>query len=80
MGRFLNAAKEYRKVIDAAGAMLTNEQAAEVPSLYKEWEVGIAYAVGDRRTYKGGLYSCLQAHTSQEDWAPDVAPSLWATR
>lgn len=23
------------------------------------------------------LYKCLQAHTSQEDWTPDVSPSLW---
>lgn len=78
MGKRLDAAIEYRKVIDAAGAMLTDEQAAEVPSLYKEWEIGIAYAVGDRRTYKGGLYTCLQAHTSQADWTPDAAPALWA--
>ena len=24
------------------------------------------------------LYKCLQAHTSQPDWTPDAAPSLWA--
>ena len=23
------------------------------------------------------LYKCLQAHTSQDNWTPDVSPSLW---
>ena len=29
-------------------------------------------------SYEGELYVCLQAHTSQTDWAPTAAPSLWA--
>ncbi|MBP3305258.1 MAG: chitinase, partial [Oscillospiraceae bacterium] len=28
--------------------------------------------------YDGALYKCLQAHTSQPDWTPTAAPSLWA--
>lgn len=36
------------------------------------------YKVGDRVTYDGTLYKCLQAHTSQETWTPTDAPSLWA--
>ena len=27
--------------------------------------------------YKDKLYRCLQAHTSQDDWTPAVAASLW---
>ena len=23
------------------------------------------------------LYTCIQVHTSQEDWTPDTASSLW---
>lgn len=23
------------------------------------------------------LYRCVQAHTSQSDWTPDVVPALW---
>lgn len=79
MGKWYDAAILVRESMDAAGAMLTDEQAASVPALYSEWETGTAYNAGDRRTYGGVLYKCLQAHTSQVDWTPDVAVSLWAT-
>lgn len=78
MGKWTEAAKTIRAVMDAAGNMLTDEQAATVPILYRPWEVGVDYAAGERRTYKGGLYRCLAPHTSQETWNPADAPSLWA--
>jgi len=78
MNKWTEAAKIVRAAMDAAGNMLTDEQAATVPSLYRPWETGIAYAVGERRTYNGGLYRCLTAHTAQEAWNPVDAPSLWA--
>jgi len=36
------------------------------------------YTVGQIRRYKGTLYKCVQAHTSQADWTPDTAHSLWS--
>ena len=27
--------------------------------------------------YEGELYKCEQSHTSQPDWTPDIAHSLW---
>lgn len=41
------------------------------------WAVGVAYAVGARVTYQGGVYACRQAHTSQVDWPPAATPALW---
>jgi len=73
-----NAAQPVRDSMDSAGMMLTDEQAATVPDLYRPWESGIDYAAGDRRLYKGTLYRCLQPHTAQEAWNPADAPSLWA--
>lgn len=35
------------------------------------------YFAGERVTYNGAYYRCIQEHTSQEDWTPDVAVSLW---
>lgn len=58
-------------------AMLTDEQAATIPGAFQKWAVDVAYKVGDRRRYAGTLYRCIQAHTSQADWTPDVAVSLW---
>ena len=37
-----------------------------------------SYAAGDRIQYNGKLYKCLQAHTTQADWNPVDAHSLWA--
>ncbi|MFE5914937.1 carbohydrate-binding protein [Streptomyces wedmorensis] len=41
------------------------------------WASGVTYRVGDRVTYGGLLYSCLQAHTSQAGWEPPAVPALW---
>ena len=63
---------------EQAAAMLTDEQAVQVKTLYDTFDPnGKSYAVGDRVIYNGYLYKCLQAHTSQADWLPGVAPSLW---
>ena len=78
MNKWHEAAKPVRAVMDQAGEMLTDEQAATVPTLYRPWESGIDYVVGERRLYKDVLYKCLQAHTAQETWNPADAPSLWA--
>lgn len=75
--RWLEAAKKIRNTMDAAGALLTDEQAATVPELFRPWEENSAYVVGDRRLYKNVLYRCLTAHTAQSDWNPVDAPSLW---
>ena len=57
---------------------LSDEQALQVPLMFPKWQVGKAYVVGDRVLYLGVLYKVLQAHTSQDGWQPDVAPSLFA--
>lgn len=56
----------------------SDEQAYEVPPVYPEWKDGIEYKVGDRILYNNTLYKVLTAHTSQTDWTPDAAPSLFA--
>ena len=77
MNKWLNLAKPVRDAMDTAGSVLTDEQAATAVALYRPWESGVDYAVGDRKTYNGTLYKCLQAHTAQETWNPAEAPSLW---
>lgn len=41
------------------------------------WVAGEPVQVGDRRTYQGRAYGCIQAHTTQADWTPDATPALW---
>lgn len=51
--------------------------ASEHAELFSPWEEGIDYTAGALRQYEGVLYKCVQDHTSQADWTPDVAVSLW---
>lgn len=72
-----------REAMDIAGATLTEEQALICVRLYKSWEVGKAYTVGEFLTYGTNgvgdpqLYKVNQNHTSQEDWLPDKNPALY---
>lgn len=39
---------------------------------------GYNYFASEKVSYAGEIYRCVQAHTSQPDWTPDVVPALWA--
>ena len=67
----------YAEIIEEVSEILTDEQAADLPEVFPEWAVGVAYKYDDRRRYAGELYKCIQPHTSQADYTPDVAVSLW---
>ncbi|MFD9024770.1 carbohydrate-binding protein [Streptomyces parvulus] len=41
------------------------------------WEAGRSYAAGDRATYGGRAYRCLQGHTAVTGWEPPNVPALW---
>lgn len=46
--------------------------------LYPEWDSnGVEYKKDQRLIYNDKFYKVLQNHTSQADWAPDVANSLY---
>lgn len=77
MGRWTDAAKKIREIMDKAGLMLTDEQALTVPGLFPKWEPDKAYAVGDRVQDENILYACITAHTSQASWKPSLTPALW---
>ena len=58
---------------------LTDVQAITVKAIYPEYDPdGVLYPVDYKVLQDDVLYKCLQEHTSQPDWAPGVAPSLWA--
>lgn len=52
--------------------------ASEHADLFAPWAYPIAYTVGQLRRHNNKLYRCVQAHTSQADWTPDTAASLWS--
>lgn len=58
---------------------LTDDQAITVKAIYPAYDSnGVLYPVDYKVLQNDVLYKCLQEHTSQPDWAPGVAPSLWA--
>lgn len=44
----------------------------------EHWNPGVEYQLEDRVQYDGIMYHCVQAHTSQEGWEPNITPALWA--
>ena len=70
---FMNTALTF------AAETFTDEQALKVPSLYENWTgEGLSYCAGKRLRYNDVLYKVLSDHTSQADWTPEAAPSLFA--
>ena len=41
------------------------------------WQPGIEVKVGDVYTFGAFLWRCLQDHTTQGTWTPDLVPALW---
>lgn len=70
-------ARKLRAYIEKAAISLSDEDALEAVELYPAWKPGTAYEVDERIRHEGILYRCVQAHTSQTDWTPDITPALW---
>ncbi|MNW59954.1 Chitinase A1 precursor [compost metagenome] len=41
------------------------------------WAAGVAYTAGEKVSYSGNTYICLQSHTSLQGWEPATTPALW---
>lgn len=67
------ASKQAQQVTD-------DEDALQVKALYPQWEacIGREVKAGEYMRYKEVLYKVLTDHTTQESWAPDVSPSIFA--
>lgn len=74
----LEKARQLRAMIEKASSSLSDEDALEAVELFAVWASGTEYVAEQRIRYDGKLYRCVQAHTSQSGWTPDVTPALWA--
>lgn len=71
-------AYKLRKIIESLSISLDDETALTVVELFPEWNSNsYEYKINDRIKYMNILYKCIQSHTSQSDWAPDMTPALW---
>lgn len=64
----------------------TNFEPSETPNLFTvyrantegaEWIANEEVVIGDTRTFNGDTWRCIQSHTTQANWTPDVVPALW---
>lgn len=73
-GEQLKQELQERAILDYA----SDEDAYTMRYLYPEWSGdGITYKTNDRLMYNDKFYKVLQDHTSQSDWTPDTASSLY---
>lgn len=79
----LQLAEQFRKALQLFANSLDEETAMEVATVYDAWEEGKAYKAGTYLTYGVNgvddpqLYKVVQDHTSQADWTPVEAASLY---
>lgn len=59
---------------------LTEEETKAIAGLFQPWISGESVNIGTLRLYENELYKCVQAHTTQSDWTPDITPALWVIK
>lgn len=78
----IEKARELRKILEKAmtdAQSLTGAEAITATCLHPKWSGdSVQYTAGQRVQNDGVLYTVLQNHTSQPDWKPTTAPSLFA--
>lgn len=79
MNSIVKRARELRAVIEQAAQSLDDETSSVTPEIFPAFDPdGHAYKTGDKIRYNNKTYKVLQDHTSQPDWTPDTAHSLFA--
>ena len=71
-------ARELRHTIESLSVNLDDTEALQNTELFPNWQEDKSYVIGDRVRHNDTLYKCLQDHTSQSNWNPLDAVSLWA--
>lgn len=76
-------AQQFRKAVQYFTATLPEEKALVVSSVFDAWAANVKYITGEWVSYGVNavgdpqLYQVLQDHTSQEQYTPDTATSLY---
>ena len=75
----LEQAQAIRSAMNTSTRYMPDDVAFEQPKgSYDAWSgEDENYELNDIRVYGDELYRCITAHTSQADWTPGTAVSLW---
>lgn len=78
----LDPAAAIAAILSAEPTIVENmpdENLARMAPYLTQWDGdGVSYVTGDLVGFEDFVYRCLMDHTSQTEWAPVDAPSLWA--
>lgn len=76
---YIKGEAEIKAAAHTAQRYVPDEIAFAQPRiLFENWSGDAEdYVAGDIRMHGGDIYRCISGHTSQPDWAPDAAVSLW---
>ncbi len=77
--------KDLIELVKTSRPLVTDEFALQTIDMFPRWEDNIGKTITnddiskgyDRYQYNGKLYKCIQPHTTQADWTPDITPALW---
>ena len=74
----IEKARELRTLIEEAVQSLDDEKALKGVCLYEKWDGnGKEYIENKKLRHNGKLWRVKKTHTSQSDWIPGVAASLF---
>ncbi len=73
----IELARKLRPLIEKAAQSLSDADSLEAVQLFEHWKPGEEYPADKKLQYGGELWKVLQPHTSQADWTPDTAVSLY---
>lgn len=60
------------------GLTVDDNTALRMREFYPDWVAGVDYSMGYKVQHGSKLWRCVQAHTSQDSWAPSIdTASLW---
>lgn len=74
---YMQEAKEIRKAIDTFAENQTDETLIDNKAAFEWWRSGIAAEKDKIYRFGDDLYRCIQPHTTQDDWTPDITPALF---
>ena len=74
---YMKEAEEIRKAIDTFAENQTDETLIDNKAAFSLWRAGVHVTVGQILRYSDDIYRVIQAHTTQDDWTPDITPALF---
>lgn len=70
-------ARQLRKLLENQTATMTDEQILNYPDFVEKWRPNKKYKKDKRLEYNGVIYKVITTHTSQANWTPGTASSLY---